>query len=334
MAYSPTVVRIATTTSVFQSGLATRLNLAFGLFQAGLNPPLTPPYTLTWAALGSGAAMDAAKAGDADLVISHDRYGELDFLNGVPHYALNRTHWSYNYFVIVGRTGGPIPVGTLQSCFNAIVNAAGTSPKPPVAQSNALYFVSRGSTGRSGTWIREQQIWMKLSIALPGPGNVLSPPYPNPPVPPQPNLGMYATLEATAILASTGVNAYTMTDIGTWYEFQINSSNLAANLTMLTSPNDQPPPTNPPAYPARDPWASNQYVAMMVNQAALASGTQINTPGAMAFLAWLLTTQGANNAKDIVNGIIGGNRGFYYNADENEHFPDDSSLLKPVPPLS
>jgi len=126
--------------------------------------------------------------------------------------------------------------------------------------------------------------------------------------------------------------AYTMTDIGTWYAFldshKNDPVNVANYITMLTSPNDQ---LNPPDNPPRDPWASNQYVLMPVNQAAFGVPPPqvVNTPGAQAFIDWMLTS----DAETVVNGYMpdGTHRGFIYNADQSEHFPDDPNLIQSVP---
>ena len=318
MAYDPTKIRIATTTSVVDSGLMEVINTAFQAWQSAKNAPTV--YHLDWEnpnylSLGSGAAMDAARNGLADIVISHDRIGELLFL--AECFALVRNHLFFNYFSLVGPADTTIAYPTtLLLGFQAIAS---------------LPYVSRGAAGRSGTWIREQQILNEFSITL---NNILPPPVPTPP---EVYPGMMATLSYTADLVGVGTKAYTLTDIGTWYQFQQEN---AGRLVMLTSPNDY---LNPPCDPPRDPLASNQYVGMLVNPGAkfLTPLEQpINTDGAHAFLAWMHTSSGDNNARDAVNtyrvnintdpqGTPILKQGFIYNAC-SEHFPDDISILKPV----
>jgi len=300
-----TVVRIATTTSVDQSGLASVLKTAFETYQSN--------YTLQWNPLGSGGAMDAARAGNADMVCSHDRIGEFIFL--AERYALVRQWVFYNYFVLVGpASGGTINGTTLQTAFQQIYSNL-----------NTITFVSRGNAGLSGTYVRERQIWKRLgitppaSVPSPGPGIVDSTPDPS----------MMGTIQSTYNLIRAGVKAYTMTDIGTWYAFLAGNSGASNYMTMLTSPNDQTT-DNPP----RDPWASNQYVLMPVIPDYGCFGGQtpnINTAGAQAFLDWMLSPSG----KAAVNGFlisppIPGNQGFIYNADVDEHFPDDKCLIRPI----
>jgi len=316
-------VRIATTTSIVDSGLMNVLKSKFQAWQLAQLPVPTNIYNLNWEtpnplSLGSGAAMIAAREGKADIVMAHDRVGELIFL--AERFALVRKHVFFNYFGIVGpSSGGPITGDTLATCFTQIAN------------NSSVIYVSRGPSGRSGTWIREQQILKLLSLTL---SNVGTPPTPAPPAPPY--SGMMATLNYTAGLVGNGDKAYTLTDIGTWYEFQGGNNN--GRLIMLTSPNDYPWDVLP-----RDPLASNQYVAMPVNPNACfdtAPLQPINTDGAFAFLRWLHTSSGDNNARDTINGYkieIGtdGNnnpiekQGFIYNAC-SEHFPDNKCLIKPI----
>lgn len=313
MPFSPYSIRIMSTSSLWQSGLSARLISAFQAYQSA--------YTVqSWSGMGSGAAMDAARRGEADLVCTHDRIGEFIFM--AERYALVRQWFSYNYFVIVGKPNGPIAgPTTLQSAFT-LINT------PPAGSS--LVFVSRGPSGVSGTYVRENQIWKRLNIATPN--NVVNA---------TPLVGMMGTIQDTYDRIVRGENAYTMTDIGTWYQFLALNRGAASVMTMLTSPNDLTTDV-----PPRDPLASNQYVAMpVVPDYACFNGQnpppQINTAGAQAFLDWLRTTTGANNAKDAVNGYLINispdpinnpilKQGFIYNTDATEHFPDDKCLIKPI----
>ena len=307
-------VIITTTTSVVDSGLSDRLTEAFETYQA--------VYTLIWDPRGSGAAMQAAREGKADVVVSHDRYGELQFIS--QGFAPDRYWVFYNYFVMVGPTGGPIGQTTLQDGFKYIATHTGTT-----------IFVSRGNTGLSGTYVREQQIWARLNAIYP----TTPPTYPPSNVNNNtPNPSMLGTLNYTFSLVTSNPsqNAYTLTDIGTWYYFLATTEGAADAMTMLTSPNDNP----------EDPWASNQYVAMKVNQGVFGQPPthQINEAGAQAFLDWRLTIENdtpynANNAEAAVNGYLVNinpegspvwKQGFIYNADDPvEHDPGDSSLIPP-----
>jgi len=305
---------IATTTSVVDSGLSGKLTAAFNAYTNNAYVPIT------WKKLGSGAAMEAARNGQADLVIAHDRIGEMIFWG--ERFALVRNHVFYNYFVIVGPTAPKNTIipqySTLEYGFTQIY-----------ANLSNITYVSRGNSGLSGTWIREQQIWKLLGLTppasepSPGPGIVIG----------GGGDGMMATLNFTNNLLENSSNppAYTLTDIGTWYAFD-KATNFNSNLMMLTSPNDY---LNPPDDPARDPLASNQYVGMPVNPNACfetAPLQPINTDGAFAFLHWLHTSSGPNNARDVINTYKpdDAHQGFIYNAC-SEHFPDNECLIKPIP---
>jgi len=310
MTCDPTLVRIASTTSVPQSGLAEQLRLAFLAFQNSISPAPPVIYNLDWRALGSGAAMTAARDGEADVVVAHDRIGEMEFW--AERFALTRHHVFYNYFVLVGPLNGPVVGPTLADGFQQVYN-----------NNPGVRFVSRGEPGRSGTWIREQQIWQKLGNTPTVPGNV---------DPSAPDPSMMGTIQETYDrIVNKSQLAYTMTDIGTWYEFVALYSPDLARINMLTSPNDY---LNPPDNPERDSFASNQYVVMPVNPNACFEETPdcpINVDGARAFLAWMHTSSGMYNARDVVNTYYPDDehQGFIYNAN-SEHFPDDKCLIKPI----
>jgi len=307
------VIRVACTTSIFDSGLYNVIETAFENYQGG-NPPA---YTLQWNSVGSGAAMQAARNGLADVVLSHDRIGEFVYLAEL--FGLSRVPFCYNFFVMVGAAQLPAPDGgvgnatTLADCYKSL------------SQNSSLVYVSRGANGLSGTYVREQQILTLSNIT----GiNVQNPPVSNP--------GMMATLSDTyQRITGTGPyvgnaqNAYTLTDIGTLYQFYAQNLGSSSVMIILTSATASP----------EDPDASNQYVVMDVNPNACFLQTPnpaINTAGAQAFIAWLQTTtsQGTYNAQDTINGYkSGGNQGFIWNAGQ-ERFPGDVCILKPVPPIT
>ena len=296
------VVRISTTTSIDNSGLASELAIKFNAATGN---------TIAWDSVGSGAAMDHARQGLADLVITHDRVGEFVFLS--ERFSFQRQVNLWNWFIIVGSEGALLSSGqTLQSYFNTLKTNF-TSGSPSVT------FVSRGPTGLSGTFVREMQLWTLVSYTPPKPlptsgfgvisgGGIQS---------------MLATLEATDALAETQP-AYTMTDIGTWFAYQ----SLHSGTTSLTKLSD----------PIQDPWGTNQYVLMPVNPDAcfvdtngvpLPSQPAINTTGAQDFMDWMLTNVGTNNAMDTINNFEpdGVHQGFFYNA---EMFPNDKCVIKHI----
>ncbi len=131
---SDTTIRLATTTSLRDSGLLDEL---LSDFSESSN------IEVDVIAVGSGAAMSLAENDDVDVLIVHDPIREFEFIeNG---FAENRTTFAWNRFVLLG------PVNHSFSLFetlNWIIE-------------NDQCFVSRGD--ESGTHQKEQEIWRLLS---------------------------------------------------------------------------------------------------------------------------------------------------------------------------
>lgn len=126
---------LATTTSVQESGLLDAL--LPGFTQAS-------GYAVRVIAVGSGAAIEMARKGDADVVIAHEPEAEEALVrDGV---ATSRTSFMENYFVIVGPKADPASIAkaeTPEAAFGLLFQS-GTS------------FVSRAD--QSGTHVREQAL--------------------------------------------------------------------------------------------------------------------------------------------------------------------------------
>ncbi|GEP12192.1 hypothetical protein MGN01_40370 [Methylobacterium gnaphalii] len=103
-------------------------------------------------ALGTGQALDAARRGDADVVLVHDRPAEDKFL--ADGFASRRYDVMYNDFVLVGPSSDPASVRGLgvREAFAKL--AAAKAP-----------FVSRGD--RSGTHGAELRAWKDAGVDLP-----------------------------------------------------------------------------------------------------------------------------------------------------------------------
>ena len=130
---TPTI-RLATTTSLQDSGLLTEL---------------LPKYTdrtgtqIDVIAVGSGAAMSLAQNNDVDVLIVHDPIREMEFI--ADGFAENRTTFAWNRFVLLG----PINVsGNLSETLDYIIE-------------ESQCFVSRGD--ESGTHQKEQELWRMFS---------------------------------------------------------------------------------------------------------------------------------------------------------------------------
>ena len=140
-AANPGVLRIATTTSLYDTGLLDELEDMYENV-SGVDVQIT--------AQGTGQALDTARRGDVDLVLVHSPGLEQEFID--QGYGINPHCFAYNNFLIVGPDSDPAKIKNMtpEEAFKAIV-IAGKNNTPGVA------FVSRGDN--SGTHNREQQIW-------------------------------------------------------------------------------------------------------------------------------------------------------------------------------
>ena len=136
------VIRLATTTSVNDSGLLPYLLPAF---------EAKTGYTVEVASAGTGVAIGYAKSGDADMLLVHSKKQEEAFIEE-GYASTERLSFMYNYFVIVGPADDPAGIRDLETaadCFTAIADA-GTG------------FASRGDN--SGTHNKETAIWESAGI--------------------------------------------------------------------------------------------------------------------------------------------------------------------------
>jgi tungstate transport system substrate-binding protein len=133
---------LATTTSVRDSGLL---------------DAILPPFTektgirVKVIAVGSGAALEMARKGDADVVISHAPESELKLVADGALVA--RRPFAENYFLIAGPADDPAHVKGSQSAIEAIQRIA--AAKAP--------FATRGD--ESGTHQRERKLFEQAGLA-------------------------------------------------------------------------------------------------------------------------------------------------------------------------
>jgi len=174
---------MASTTSLQDSGL---LDTILPKFTAETG------ITVRVIAQGTGQALATAARGDADIVLVHDPEAEDKFI--AEGHGGERRQIAWNDFVIVGPMGDPAHVAGGHEALSALRGiAAARAP-----------FVSRGD--KSGTDALEKRLWRAVGR--------------------QPLLatgdewyrdiggGMGAALNAAA-----GMNAYTLSDRGTWLSF-------------------------------------------------------------------------------------------------------------------
>ncbi len=130
------VIRISTTTSVNDSGLLPYLLPAF---------EKATGYTVEVQSAGTGAAIQKAKDGNADLILVHAKASEEEFIS--EGYGVERIPFMYNYFVVVGPAEDPAGIKESESAAAAFTK---------IAQAKAP-FISRGD--ESGTHKAELKIW-------------------------------------------------------------------------------------------------------------------------------------------------------------------------------
>ena len=181
---------LASTTSVEASGLL-----------ANILPQFTAKtgITVNVVAQGTGKAMDTARRGDADLLLVHDPEAEQQFMD--EGHGSTRRQIAWNDFIIVGPSADPAHVkGGSDSV--AALKAIATSQAP---------FVSRGD--KSGTNAAELRLW-KIAGQTPEALNKEK---------------WYRDIGGgmgQALNAASAMDAYTLSDRGTWLSFN-NKGSLA-----------------------------------------------------------------------------------------------------------
>lgn len=184
----PQTIVLASTTSVDNSGL----------LQAIL-PGFTKATNISVKVLaqGTGQALDTARRDDADLVLVHDPEAEAKFID--EGHGINRRQIAWNDFIIVGPKADPAHVVGGHDAVAAL---------QAIAAAKAA-LVSRGD--RSGTNALELRLWKAADIdpkALGG-GTWYK----------DIGGGMGQSLNAAA-----AIQAYTLSDRGTWLSFQNKGS--------------------------------------------------------------------------------------------------------------
>ncbi len=144
-------------------------------------------------AVGTGQALKLGQNGDADLLLIHDKAGELKFIE--EGYGVERREVMYNDFVLIGPTGDPAAVKNTGDAVKSLEKIA-------FSQST---FISRGDD--SGTNRMELRLWKLAELnPITQPGDWYK----------EAGAGMGAVLN---MLAAQG-NAYTLSDRGTWISFK------------------------------------------------------------------------------------------------------------------
>src|SRR5258708_21210675 len=174
---------LASTTSVEASGLL-----------ANILPQFTAKtgITVNVVAQGTGEALDTARRGDADLLLVHDPEAEQQFMD--EGHGSTRRQIAWNDFIIVGPSTDPAHVHGGDDSVSALKAIA-------LAQAP---FVSRGD--KSGTNAAELRLW-KIAGQTP---DTLS------------KQKWYRDIGGgmgQALNAASAMDAYTLSDRGTWLSF-------------------------------------------------------------------------------------------------------------------
>lgn len=176
-ALAETRIRCASTTSTQNSGL---FDYILPLFEKKTD------IKVDVIAVGTGAAIEIGKRGDADVAFVHAKEQELKAV--AEGYFIKRHDVMYNDFVVIGPAGDPAGIRGLSSASEAFRKIAG---KP-------YLFVSRGD--KSGTNTKELSIWKNAGMKPEGQNWYLE---------------VGQGMEKTQRIANEK-RAYTLTDRGTW----------------------------------------------------------------------------------------------------------------------
>ena len=242
-------ITVASTTSTEQSGLFEYLLPKFTQ-EAGIDVHVV--------ALGTGQALKVAENGDADVVFVHDPVAEENFVEA--GFGINRKPTMYYDFVLVGPASDPAGVKGSDDIVVALTSVERTKST----------FASRGDD--SGTHKAELRLWDAAGVEPAGEWYR------------ETGAGMGPTLNTAA-----GLNAYTLTDRGTWLNFKNRGE-----LEILVE---------------GDQRLFNPYHVMLVNPER---HPHVKAADGQAFIDWLVSSEGQNT---IGSYEIGGEQAFFPDAD-------------------
>jgi len=212
-------------------------------------------------AVGTGQAIKNAKNGDGDVLLVHAKPAEEKFV--AEGYGVKRFDVMYNDFIIVGPPSDPAKVGGMKdapAAFKLIADA-----KAP--------FASRGDN--SGTHKKELRLWKAANVDQAADSGTWYR---------ETGSGMGATLNA-----AVGMDAYAMTDRGTWISFKNRGDH-----EILVEGDDN---------------LFNQYGIILVNPD---KHPKTKAKEGQAFIDWVLSREGQDAIADYK---LGGQQLFFPNAE-------------------
>ena len=245
-------ITVASTTSTEQSGLFKHLLPLFEK-KSGIQVRVV--------ALGTGQSLDMGKRGDADVVFVHAKPLEEKFV--AEGFGVRRFEVMYNDFVLVGPKADLAKIGGTKDTVAAL-------QKIKTAQAP---FASRGDN--SGTHFAEIELWKAAGIDI---AKDKGPWYRDT------GSGMGPTLNT-----ASGMNAYALTDRGTWLSFK-NRGDLVIAVEG-------------------DKRLFNQYGVILVSSA---KHSHVKKEMGQAFIDWITSKEGQ---LAIAAYKIGGEQLFFPNAE-------------------
>jgi tungstate transport system substrate-binding protein len=246
---------LATTTSPYDTGLLDNVN---PLFQESFG------IQVETIAQGTGAAIQTARNGDADIILVHARRAEDQFIS--DGMGVNRRDVMFNDFVVIGPRDDPAGIQGTKSVIEAFADIARTQAT----------FLSRGDD--SGTNKRELILWEAANISPRGVWYQ------------ETGQGMGATLTQ-----ANQLSGYTLTDRGT---YRSQADELALTIHVQGPLKGGPErlinpygviPVNPAVHDNLNYQAAMAYVGFLTSPAGqmaisehTANGQQLFFPNALA----------------------------------------------------
>ena len=247
------VLVLATTTSTENSGLLSYLHPDF-VKKTGVRVKVI--------AKGTGASLQLARDGNADVVLVHAPELERQFV--ADGHGLARHDVMYNDFVIIGPKADPAGLASAKTAAEALARVA----------SGGGTFVSRGDG--SGTHIKEQELWRQTDVPLEkktvtlfsrGKGKVITSA--------RPSGRWYLSIGqgmGKTIIVATEKRAYTLADRGTYYAFSLA----------------EPPRTDLVIVHEDGRLLFNPYGVIAVNPA---KHPHVNHPAAEHYIRWITSPE-------------------------------------------
>lgn len=246
-------ITVASTTSTQNSGLFDHMLPVFE-DKTGIDVRVV--------AVGTGQAIKLARNCDADVLFVHHKPSEMKFVE--DGFGKERHDVMYNDFVIVGPAGDPAGVKGMKDVAAALSKIA--EAKEP--------FASRGDD--SGTHKKELSLWKSAGVDVTSASGEWYR---------ETGSGMGATLNT-----ASGMDAYAMTDRGTWQSFGNRGS-----LEVLVQ---------------GDPRLFNQYGIILVSADKCPS---VKTELGGTFVDWVISKEGQQTIADYK---LNGEQLFFPNADK------------------